>query len=232
MLLLAEGDRTCEECRGTGFDCEYCENGLITERQNPSRPIDLAWWNEFGRSVILAERFRGAIARRGCEGRGILSQRHLIGPGLGGTVEMRTVLPSGPVIALPWTIEITKDNATEISHETIPHQRFLRAGSFAHFDGTTPKEFKGCDLDEVVAIELSGTTRKLRFRIAASVEPRQTFRFQGREYVLDEVTTTRRTADATKLGLRESVSSFVHARHEDSQPSGFLLLVNKKASCL
>lgn len=113
MKLLTEGDRTCEECRGAGVaitatdpctdyvECPHCENGRITERQNPTKPIDLAWWNEFARSVILAEQFRGAIARRGCEGRGLLSQRHLLGPGPGGTVEMRTILTSGPVIALP-----------------------------------------------------------------------------------------------------------------------------------
>ncbi len=117
-------------------------------------------------------------------------------------------------------IEIT-DNATEISHEEILHFRNLNAGYFARMDGTMPEEFKGCYPEEIVAQELTGTTRKLRFKIAAAVHWGDTALFKSREYILDEVTTTHRG---------NHIESFVHARHEDSQPCGIRIFRRDKAA--
>lgn len=117
VLLLTEGDRTCEECQGKGVvrdeeeqygefvevevACEHCENGRVTERQNPTKPIDLSWVNQIGRELILLDQFKAAIKRRGCDGRGVKRQRFLLGAERFGMVEMRINMPSGPAIPLP-----------------------------------------------------------------------------------------------------------------------------------
>jgi len=113
-LLLPEGDRHCEECEGKGIvpeerdngyecweiavPCEHCENGRITERQNMKR-IDMAFCNELARELILNRRFRDAIKRRGCEGRGVRYDRFILHGGVNpGEV---TQLPGGQVIYAP-----------------------------------------------------------------------------------------------------------------------------------
>lgn len=117
-LLLTEGDRKCEECNGSGeqpdetedsatgevYDtvtaCLHCENGRLTERQNPAT-IDLAWSNAIRLELIQLDRFRAAIARRGCDKRGVKRQRFMLGASRFAMVEMPTVLASGPTIHLP-----------------------------------------------------------------------------------------------------------------------------------
>ena len=135
-LLLVEGDRTCEECKGTGLDteemedpgtgdrfeatvaCEHCENGRITERQNPAR-IDLALWNEIGRDLILNERFRAAIKRRHCEGRGVKHDRFIID--FAGTGHAAfTMIASGPTIHLPNRLTGIRDTCEWLSWKCAP----------------------------------------------------------------------------------------------------------------
>lgn len=113
MLLLPEGDRTCDECQGKGIvpeerdngyecydiavPCDYCENGRVTERQN-TKHFDMTFLNELRLALIRNRRFRDAIKRRGCEGRGVKFDRFILSfrPDRGEPV----CLESGPVIYL------------------------------------------------------------------------------------------------------------------------------------